>query len=911
MDYITLVKGDDTNFVDDQYIKIKFVTDLDFTGFTGYFTLGGVTLNYTNISSKVINVVLNNSFTSALTVGKQYAELKLKDPQNRYRTITSVIPIKVVDVVTVQPTYVNNVIECHSDVNNTTIEVNIETAGIAQSTADEYVTTMNSILTQTQSKANEASSSAVNARTSEVNAKSYMDYAKDYKDLANTSAGNAATSATFVEETVNGFDTHVAGKQSDFDSNATSKTDTFNSNATSKTETFNANATSKTNDFNTNYNTKKLAIDNAVTQAQRYATGTPSEPDGYSAKYWAERASQGQIQADWTQDDNTKQDYIKNKPTKLSDFTDDLGTSPIHTHSQYLTLEDISGKEDISNKGIANGYAGLDADGKVPKAQLPNTGSGLELCDIGMALYVDETKGLRRYLNGQIVDINANTQAFLDRLKQITTLHPSLLCTEDEWQTAKTMSAFGQVGKFVFNYSGDEIISVLIPAIVNVQGLFDLQNLGMTVAESLPNINGSLSGTCSGTNGNLPTRVGCMDATGTGIMIAAGTDSVYVNNATISVDASRSSSTYQNGAPVQQEAIQYPYFIQIATGSETENNIINDIELNNPYSLFDSKYSDHELNNISWLKSEGQWNAKAVYPDVYDKLLKVQNGTETVEGLSVKLSTETYTDYDFVLNTAEETFRLPLLDGSENIIDYTNGENLSFVQKTTGEYTFTTKQNGLFSLGFVSSGTEPRTLIELKVNDKKVNKGQTAGFSAGLQALLNKGDILAVKVSLNPLASLNWQTFFPCIGNGSLYFYVGETVQNANLIDAGRIGEQLATKTDMLQASGAGMPSSKYIDLTLGESDSSYTAPANGYVQFIRQLTSNSYTWQITGVLKDGQTIVSVANMEYRMGDSSSSISATLEQLVPVKSGRTFFVSYGGGSAKLWFFRFIYAEGSK
>ena len=324
MDYITLVKGDDTNFVDDQYIKIKFVTDLDFTGFTGYFTLGGVTLNYTNISSKVINVVLNNSFTSALTVGKQYAELKLKDNQNRYRTITSVIPIKVVDVVTVQPTYVNNVIECHSDVNNTTIEVKIETAGIAQSTADEYVTTMNSILTQTQSKANEASSSAVNARTSEVNAKSYMDDAKNYKDIAKTSSDSAATSATFAETTVNGFDTHVASKQSDFDSNATSKTNAFNSNATSKTETFNANATSKTNDFNTNYNTKKLAIDNAVTQAQRYATGTPSEPDGYSAKYWAERASQGQIQADWTQDDITKQDYIKNKPTKLSEFEDDI-----------------------------------------------------------------------------------------------------------------------------------------------------------------------------------------------------------------------------------------------------------------------------------------------------------------------------------------------------------------------------------------------------------------------------------------------------------------------------------------------------------------------------------------------------------------------------------------------------------
>ena len=121
------------------------------------------------------------------------------------------------------------------------------------------------------------------------------------------------------------------------------------------------------------------------------------------------------------------------------------------------------------------------------------SGSGLEICDIGMALYVDETKGLRRYLNGQIVEINTNTQAFLDRLKEITTLHPSLLCTEDEWQTAKTMSAFGQVGKFVFNYADDgvTVVSVRIPRVVNIQGVFDLQNLGLTVAESLPNITGT------------------------------------------------------------------------------------------------------------------------------------------------------------------------------------------------------------------------------------------------------------------------------------------------------------------------------------------------------------------------------------------------------------------------------------
>lgn len=436
-----------------------------------------------------------------------------------------------------------------------------------------------------------------------------------------------------------------------------------------------------------------------------------------------------------------------------------------------------------------------------------NSGSGLELCDIGTALYVDETKGLRRYLNGQIVDINANTQAFLNRLKQITTLYPSLLCTEEEWQTAKTMSAFGQVGKFVFNYNGADIVSVRIPRVVNVQGLFDLQNLGMTVGAGLPNITGKF-----GTGNNNGTWFGALDLQADGCFrkdIPCPNPNQYLygltngsNTKAFAFDASRSNSIYGNSNTVQQEAIQYPYFIQIATGSETENNIINVIELNNPYSLFDSKYSDHELNNLSWLKSEGQWNAKAVYPTAYNKLLKVYNGTEAVEGLSVKLSTETYTDYDFVLNTADETFRLPL-------------------------------------------------------------KNHTA----------DDGNSVL-----------------------TLYFYVGETVQNANLIDAGRIGEQLATKTDMQQASGASMPSNRYIDLTLGASGSTYTAPANGWVSAnIFNITKAGYLYLYCNGYVD----------EKRVSISGVALTTT----IPVVKGSEITLRYDADGTKQ--LKFIYAEGDK
>lgn len=501
-------------------------------------------------------------------------------------------------------------------------------------------------------------------------------------------------------------------------------------------------------------------------------------------------------------------------------------------------------------------------------------GSGLEICDIGMALYVDETKGLRRYLNGQIVDINTNTQAFLNRLQEITTLHPSLLCTEAEWQTAKTSSAFGQVGKFVFNYSGNNIVSVRLPRVVNVQGLFDLQSLGMTVSESLPNIKAS-----TGNAGNIGNFVAGTTA-GTGAISITAYPSANsgvqyggtgIGNV-INIDASQSSSTYQDNAPVQPEAIQYPYFIQIATGSETENNIINEIELNNPYSLFDSKYSDHELNNLSWLKSEGQWNAKAVYTDAYDKLLKVYNGTETIDGLSVKLSTETYTDYDFVLNTAEETFRLPLktnLASGKSVVG--NGMTLGLT-------------NGSTTSGLVH-------VSNIGLDARLVNYGQAVNSSAGPTTYSGSQSL---GITTDPTKSgmeLSDNDLY-------LYYYVGETVQNANLIDAGRIGEQLATKTDMLQASGAGMPSSEYIDLTLGASGTTYTAPANGWLVLNATANNTSNFIQL-----ENQTSLITSS------DYGTTKTTPLKTFLPVKTSDVINITYANISTTSVTFRFIYAEG--
>lgn len=432
-------------------------------------------------------------------------------------------------------------------------------------------------------------------------------------------------------------------------------------------------------------------------------------------------------------------------------------------------------------------------------------GSGLEICDIGMALYVDETKGLRRYLNGQIVDINTNTQAFLNRLKEIITLHPSLLCTEEEWQTAKTMSAFGQVGKFVFNYSGENIVSVRLPRVVNVQGLFDLQNLGMTVGAGLPNITGSL-----GVNPDRNTfsggQRGAFYRDGSGGRKWAAVESAANSLGDIHFDASHSNSIYGNSNTVQPEAIQYPYFIQIATGSETENNIINDIELNNPYSLFDSKYSDHELNNLSWLKSEGQWNAKAVYPTAYDELLTEYNNsastTETEGSITFKRTPKGYkialadqetaidTKYAtygiawyYILDTANTQFKLPRTKyGFEGLRTNVGDEideslpNIKAGKITTSDY------------GGIETEVTGAWEGSSNPNSTNLSSGNTAteyflSFNASRSSSTYKDGA--------PVQERATQMY--------LYFYVGETVQNANLIDAGRISEVIPNKLDKKQ----------------------------------------------------------------------------------------------------------------
>ena len=512
---------------------------------------------------------------------------------------------------------------------------------------------------------------------------------------------------------------------------------------------------------------------------------------------------------------------------------------------------------------------------KGDKGENGKDGGGLEIGDIAPTVFgIDETKNLRRYLNGQVIS-QTQFETFTNIIKERAKLYPNIITTEENWQAEVTNSKLGQCGKFVID---DTLGTIRLPKVVNINGLQDLALMGSVKAESLPNITGN-SGTMSGTTTGGTSGQNQFGA----LSIEKGASSNGATHSSasgnipyaVTLNASNSSSTYQDNAPVQQEAIQYPYFIQVATGVEESVDVTREIELNNPFSLLDYKWSEYELNNASWLLSNGAFHSGTVYKAVYELLLKLHNGTETKEGVSVKLSTEAYTDTDFVLNTADTTFRLPIkvkLASGNAVIG--NGMNLGLTDGTNnvGLQVGVAATNAGLGASVANYGGDVGTGV--------VISGWSSNKTMGVTTDPTKSGI---ETSSNGL---------------KLYFYVGETIQDANLINVGNVFEQLATKTDSVQAAAASMPSDKYIDLTLGASGTTYTAPANGWVDFIKNSSGAGQVINLSTNGKIGFQIVSTASNQ------------ALRVALPVLRGDKFVCSYTAGGTTPNF-RFVYAEGEE
>lgn len=541
-------------------------------------------------------------------------------------------------------------------------------------------------------------------------------------------------------------------------------------------------------------------------------------------------------------------------------------------------------------------------------------GTATPLLSIRPALYVDESLGLDYYLNGQLLTVNANLQGAVNELKKLKAIRPSLFCTEEEWQAEKEASDHGQVGKFVLNETAG---TLRLPAVINIQGVFDLQNAGLTVEAGLPNITG---GTINGWVVGSDRPIGAINAhvVDTGV---AGASQANTHQTGFSIDASRSNPIYGNNTTVQEEAIQYPWVIRLATGQETEVNIRNDIESIVPYTLFDSKYSEAKQYNASWVLG-GSILSKSVYPTAYEAALveynsEVADGT-TVElpsggsytkrgvsgGVTVKLSTdETVTEYDWKLDTVAEILTVPTLNGSEDLLS----DRYDDLELKASGSTYTAPANGWFWIQKLSSSTGQYLTPVIKGSNGNIKYTLTsqptaAGYDAEILAPVSKGDVISIGYSVGG-ATKSFR-FIYAKSNGSLYFFVASVAQNAPLANLGRIEE---TKVD--KNSSWGFPSNRYIDLELGASGSTYTAPANGWY-YLQKKTGANNQYSVIFALKDGETTgETIEAIEYGaiewtpLGNNGNAI------MLKVPKGKKVVINYSlTGATEL--FRFIYAEGS-
>lgn len=493
-------------------------------------------------------------------------------------------------------------------------------------------------------------------------------------------------------------------------------------------------------------------------------------------------------------------DITSNKEQSMSAI-DENRISSIEEISNTKTtaISDVStaGAEQVSNIKKTGFYMQddklyyINADGETKEFI---SGGGRELLEIYIDPFCDESENKGRIANGQII-IQSQFKDVTKKLKKRVgwdsenkkaTLNTSLVCTEEEWQAIKTASKLGQCGKFVID---DEAGTIRLPAIININGLADLSNAGLIKEESLPNIKGQL--VCYWGNFQPENFSGAF--VGGSEKKKAASNGTNSGSDVAYFDASGSSSTYQDNASVQQEAVQYPYVICVNTGVEEAERPINNYQVNNTNSYGDNKYvGDMTLNNASWLKSEGQANSGTVYTGFYNWAV-VNIGQPFGAGLIKESSATDITEYDLLIDQANQTFILPTLNGSEDLLS-DKFDNLTL--GASGEK-YVAPANGWFTVN--KRGTKPQQYVNIGKVGSISTVGSFTAYASGVECWVFQSVLKGeeVKVYYTCDGTLEWFRFIYAKGNGNLYYYVGDTLQNADLINIARMQEQKADKSEI------------------------------------------------------------------------------------------------------------------
>ena len=389
--------------------------------------------------------------------------------------------------------------------------------------------------------------------------------------------------------------------------------------------------------------------------------------------------------------------------------------------------------------------------------------------------------------------------------------------------------------------------------------------VGEFVEAGLPNITGAF---------DRPNRNGAGAATGAfsnGASVGGYARDGAVDSSLVNFDASNSNSIYGKSDTVQPPAVKKILYMVVGN-TEVTSSITNVTEIttseNDTIPLFTAQYFDFTPNNPSWLKAGTQQNSGGIYTTAYNTLVNCLTDNiyniKVVDTANMTLGVD-YSEF-WKVDQLNMTFTAPTSVSNKALTGAVvgNGSSIGFISPN---YFIDTTGLCLASSGAGSEFSNYRFL--------------TRGEDVGVSTDPTKSGIIAEEST-----------------TAQLYFKVANAVQNLELLDVGEVLEALTLKTDMLQASGAGMPSNKIVQLTTGASNTSYTAPANGYFRFSSLASSSGQGWAYMSS-SSGLT-VQPSNSPYN----------GVNGFIPVKKGDVVTIEYIN-MANTPYIAFIYAQGSE
>lgn len=469
---------------------------------------------------------------------------------------------------------------------------------------------------------------------------------------------------------------------------------------------------------------------------------------------------------------------------------------------------------------------------------------------------------------------------------------------------------FSQRGEAWFYGVDTENERVFLPRGTRPQYTVNTDETGDYVEAGLPNITGTMTADISE---GVATGALKINTKYSGAMWQGSVNVPRMRN--WSLDASLSNPVYGKSDTVQPYATKK--LLYIVVGNVKVQSAASDVvdvttTENDTVPLFTGQYFDFKPNNVSWLKANETKASGGVYTSCYNKLvqaltpdnniwnIKVIDVAHMVSGTDYSLYWKVDQDsmsFTCPIRTKDRVLAKSYVDGTNwynwysdgwieqggTATNCTNNTTVSFLKSfSTTNYFVTTQQendqNALTADGISrirAKQTNQFTFNDANGDSKKTNTWYACGYGAIPQPSEYDENI-------------------------NLYFKVANAVENLDMLNAGEILEELSNKTDKLQAATASMPSSKRIELILGQSGQLYQLPADGYLCVNKLATASNQHVFMQNRANDALDIIAISPIAgytccvWCMG----------------KKGDFIQVDYSAGGT-LYDFCFVYAEGAQ